>query len=281
MTMTRNESFLLKEMLPIWANYADGFVFFDDDSTDDTREFLENNKEKYNILSIISRMDDITGVLKIESDIRQELYNEALKHSNMIICMDSDEYLESVITKEQLEKVLSQEANCTYYLKWVQYTDKYNVRVDGGWKDNMTDRIGKYDNPMIYPPRQMHSLHMPQTPNYRIFPPEIMYIAHLQWIDKRRVGIKQYFWKITDYVNKLLHNADVVGKEAYDNSVNNFDWEYEKALKPLRINADIFSIQDIEKNDRLEFIKKYTKLYNIPNLGDWGLGIHDSCSLDK
>ena len=36
--------FLLKEQLPIWSKYADGFVFFNDDSTDDTLEFLEQNK---------------------------------------------------------------------------------------------------------------------------------------------------------------------------------------------------------------------------------------------
>ena len=47
-TMTRNECFLLKELLPIWSKYADGFVFLNDDSTDDTAQFLEENKEKYN-----------------------------------------------------------------------------------------------------------------------------------------------------------------------------------------------------------------------------------------
>ena len=35
-TMTKNELFLLKEMLPIWQKYADAFVFMDDDSTDGT-----------------------------------------------------------------------------------------------------------------------------------------------------------------------------------------------------------------------------------------------------
>ena len=52
-TITRNELFLLKEMLPIWKKYSDGFVFYVDNSTDGTYEFLEENKEKYNILSIL------------------------------------------------------------------------------------------------------------------------------------------------------------------------------------------------------------------------------------
>ena len=52
-TMTRNECFLIKELLPIWSKYADGFVFLDDNSDDETTEFLKQNKEKYNILEII------------------------------------------------------------------------------------------------------------------------------------------------------------------------------------------------------------------------------------
>jgi ATP-dependent exoDNAse (exonuclease V) beta subunit len=52
-TMTKNEVFLLKEMLPIWQRYADAFVFMDDGSTDGTYEFLSENKEKYNILNIL------------------------------------------------------------------------------------------------------------------------------------------------------------------------------------------------------------------------------------
>lgn len=280
-TMTRNECFLLKEMMPIWSKYADGFVFFNDDSTDDTLEFLEQNKEKYNILSIITRKDDIVGELKIESQVRQQLFDEAYKHTNKIICMDSDEYLESDLTKEQLESILDGEHDCKFYLEWVQYTSKDTIRVDGGWRQNFTDRIGKYSIHPQFPYRQMHSLHLPPAADSKMFPRNVMYIAHLQWLDKRRVGVKQYFWKVTDYVNKLLHNADVVGAEAYDHSVNNFQWTYEYAPKELKVRDDIFSIQDMRKNDRLLFIKKYTRMYNIPNLGDWGMGIHDYCMKDE
>ena len=116
-TMTRNECFLLKEMLPLWSKYADGFIFLSDHSTDDTIEYLTANKEKYNILKIIDRPDDIVGELKMESIIRQNLFNEARKHTNKIICMDSDEYLEGDLTKAQLESVLDQSPDCKFYLE--------------------------------------------------------------------------------------------------------------------------------------------------------------------
>jgi hypothetical protein len=48
-TITRNELFLIKKMMPLWQKYADAFVCMDDRSTDGTYEYLIENKEKYNI----------------------------------------------------------------------------------------------------------------------------------------------------------------------------------------------------------------------------------------
>ena len=275
--MTRNECFLLKEMLPIWSKYADGFVFLSDNSTDDTVEFLTQNKEKYNILSIIDRPDPILHELKNESDVRQSLYDEALKYSSKIICMDSDEYLDGSVSKENLEQFLDENPDTVFYLQWVQYASKNTLRVDGAWNYNLTDRIGSYPTRRTFPYRQMHSLHLPPSLNSKVFDPSTLFIAHLQWMDKRWVGVKQYFWKVTDYVNKITHNADVVGAEAYDNSVNNFAWEYRPAPYELKVREDIFKTQNVLQNDRLNFIVKYTNLLNIPNLGDWNMGIYDYC----
>lgn len=276
-TMTRNECFLLKELLPIWSKYADGFVFLNDDSTDDTAQFLEENKEKYNILSIINIKDDVLNVLKNESEVRQSLYDEARKFSNKIICLDSDEYLDGSITKEQLESALDNSPDTVFYLQWVQYASKDTLRVDGAWKQNLTDRIGYYPERRLFPYRQMHSLHLPTANRSTVIDPTHLFIAHLQWLDKRWVGVKQYFWKVTDYVNKKTHNADVVGAEAYDHSVSNFAWEYSPAPYELKVHDNIYSTQDIKQNDRLKFIVKYTNLMDIPNLGDWNMGIYDYC----
>jgi hypothetical protein len=281
-TLTKNECFLIKEMLPVWSRFVDGFIFLSDGSTDDTVEFLTNNKEKYNILHVIDKPDNLTKKLKNESEYRQELYDTALKYTNKIICLDTDEYLEGSMTKESLERALDTNPNTVFYLQWVQYASKNTLRVDGMWAQNFTDRIGCYPVRKEYAYAQSHCLHMPPTGQHQIIPPNMLYIAHLQWLDKRWVGVKQYYWKVMDYVNKTVHGEGfhVVGKEAYDNSVSNFAWNYAAAPYELRIPDDIFKRQDITKNDRLHFIKKYTKEYNIPNLGDWGMGIYDYCLKD-
>lgn len=275
-TMTRNECFLLKELLPLWQRYADGFVFYNHFSDDDTAEFLENNKEKYNILSIVNPLPTDDVYAPKEADDRQRLFDEAIKFSNKIICMDSDEYLDGTLSKPALESILDKHPDTLFYCQWTQYASKNTLRVDGEWSRSFNDRLGNYVAPAKFPFRTRHSLHLPPAQRVARFNPDELFIAHLQWIDKRWVGIKQYFWKVTDYVMKHQSGfTDVVGKEAYDNSVNNFAWDYASAPFELKVREDIFKTQDVKTNFKLKEIIRLTNMYDIPNLGDWGMGIYD------
>jgi hypothetical protein len=278
-TRTKNELFLLKELLPIWQKYADGFVFYDDFSSDGTFEFLTNNKDKYNIVEILrpSEDDDYIKKLKIETDARQLLYDTALKFSNKIICCDSDEYLDGSLSKQQLELFFDENPDTIFSLQWVQYTSKDKIRVDGPWDNNFKVRAGNYKTRGDFGHVQMHSLHLPPAGKVVHVNPAQLFIAHLQWIDKRWVGVKQYFWKINDYVNSHIHNASVVECSAYDVSVNNFNWCYKQAPVDLKVDELIYSKQNIRENYKLQYIKHYTNQLNIPNLGDWGMGIHTYC----
>jgi hypothetical protein len=273
----RNELFLLKHILPIWKRYADGFVFLDDKSTDGTYEYLLENKEKYNILDVlrVNPSDDFDE-LKIETDIRQSVFNKALSYSNKIICLDADEYLDGDFSKEQLNALLDNNPDTVFHLRWIQYTSKNTIRVDGPWKHNLKDRIGCYNKKIDFNKCQMHSTHLPIPINQRAINGNELFASHLQWLDKCFVGIKQYYWKVTDSVNSKKFNCSVAGTEAYNQSVNNFIWEEEYFDYPLRIKSDIF--EDVSKFDnyRLDYVLENSKKYNLPNLGDWNLNISDS-----
>lgn len=276
MTRTRNELFLIKELLPVWQRYADGFCFMVDRSTDGTYEFLLENKDKYNILSVIIK-DVADGVLEIESDDRQRMYDEALKFSGDIICLDTDEYLDGTMTKVQLQEILNTHRDTLLDLRWVQYTNANQIRVDGPWKEVWSpDRVGAYDSKANFRFAQMHSQHMPYLSNqkhFRIGLPHL-FIAHLQWLDKRTVGIKQYYWKVIDYVNRARYNAKTIQPSEYDVSVNNFVWKYEPFPFPLRIATDVYKDQNTLENYKFRYIRDSVDKYNIPNLNDWGMGIH-------
>lgn len=271
-SMIRNELPLIKELLPIWSKYADGFVFYLDTTTDGSLEYLQSVKDQYNILEVLNftHSDD---ELKIETDSRQLLFDTAKKYSDHIICLDADEYLDGEMTKAELQNLLSNTTDSVFYLKWVQYTSVNTIRIDGPWGNNWKDRIGSYKEPVRFAIAQSHSTHLPVSVNQMKIDSNKLYIAHLQWLDKTFVAIKQYYWKVFDYVNNKLYGVSVAGNAAYDSSVNNFQWEEEYTNNLLKINPYIFEKTAVFKNYRLEYIKENTQKYNIPNLGDWGKNI--------
>lgn len=273
-TMTKNEVFLLKEMLPIWQRYADAFVFMDDGSNDGTYEFLTENKEKYNILSILRTNREDSGFF-MESNIRQQLFDEALKHSGKIVCLDSDEYLDGTLSKEQLNEILDTHKNTLFHLNWIQYVGVDEIRVDDKWRDHLADRIGSYTTNTKFRSIQMHAEHLPNPGNGARFGVPHLFVSHLQWLDKKCVAIKQYYWKVFDYVNRTQFGVQTIDHREYDKSVNDFNWEIQKFPFPLKVNLNVYDQQALSDNYKFKFIKENVKKYNIPNLNDWGMGIHE------
>ena len=282
-TLTRDECFLIKQLLPIWKKYVDGFIFMvDSRTTDDTREYLQNNKELFNILEIIEHNFAESPPHESETYGRQKMFDTAYKYSNKIICLDTDEYIDGVLNKQELEEILDFETNTVFLLKWVQYTNKNEIRIDGPWKNNFKDRIGVYSCDVKFTKKASHSSHLPdlqKSNNSKIsekyFDPNKLFIAHLQWLDKKTVGVKQYYWKVWDYVQHKLHEVNIIDRNEYDKSINNFIWENIIFEYPLKVEEDIFKKQNIKENTKLKFIVDQTQIYNIPNLGDWGMGIYD------
>lgn len=274
-TLTKDECFLIKEMMPLWKKYADAFVFMvNDGTTDDTVAYLKSIKDQYNILEIIENEPPVTTV-GLESTIRQKLFDAARKYSNKIICMDTDEYLDGAISKETLERFLDEHTNTTFYLQWIQYANKTQRRIDGPWYSVFHDRIGNYPVDAQYGKGFSHTAHLPYAPTQLKIDPNHLFVAHLQWLDKRWVAIKQYYWKVWDYVNHLTQGVDIIDCRAYDASVNGFNWDLETYKYPLQIREDIYAIQSIENNFKLKYIIENTKKYNIPNLGDWNVGLYE------
>jgi hypothetical protein len=271
---TRDELYLIKEMLPIWQKYADAFVFMDDCSIDGTYEFLTENAIKFNILKVI-RVDRVDGEeLPIESEYRQQLYDEALKHSHKIICLDCDEYLDGAMTKQELNQMLDANPDTLFYSLWVQYTSRNQVRIDGKWASHPVDRIGSYVSRALFKHKQMHAEHLPMPAKYLNINYPNLFVAHLQWLDKKFVATKQYYYKIEDYVNRLKFNAEVVPAVEYDKSVNWDSWKYVSVDFPLKIREDIYRDQDISQTHKYKFMKEQIRKHNIPNLNDWGMEIH-------
>jgi len=270
--LARNEQVLIKELLPVWKKYADAFVFLLDRCTDSSMEYLKSVKDEFNILEILTTEYSEKDLI-IETEVRQKLFDTAYKYSNKIICLDADEYLDGTMSKQELDSLLDQNTDTVFHLQWMQYTSCNTIRIDGPWKNNFKDRIGQYTNYCKFEVKQNHSTHLPFSKQHQAIDPAKLFVAHLQWLDKRYVAIKQYFWKVMDYSNNKLFGIDIVGSEAYDSSVNNFEWEEEYIMYPLKISQYTVSSMAVKNNYRLDYIKDMTKKLSIPNLGDWGFDI--------
>jgi hypothetical protein len=252
----------------------------DNVSDDGTYEFLQDNAKKYNILSVM-RTDRNEDRLTIESDLRQTLFDEALKHSGNILCLDTDEYFDGTLTKEQLEVLLNEKKDTLFHALWIQYTGVNKVRVDGPWRTNWMDRVGSYSKRATFRRLQMHAEHLPVPSNQLWIQMPNLFVSHLQWIDKKQVGLKQYYYKILDYVNKNRFGADTVPPQEYDKSISNFVWGEEEFPFPLKVRENIYSDQPIENNHKYKYIIENVPKYNIPNLNDWGMGFHYAWKTNK
>jgi len=273
-TLTKNELFILKEMLPHWKKYADAFIFMDDSSTDGTYEYLLENKDKFNILNVLRTDTHIENKCAIESNNRQLLYDEAFKHSGKIICLDTDEYLDGNLTKEQLEQILETYKDTLIYMDWIQYTDYNKIRVDGKWRDHIADRIGSYSSRTAFKDAQRHSEHLPHPGKAIKINQPMLFVAHIQWLDKKTVAVKQYYWKVTDYVAQLKFGVKTTQAKEYDSSVNNFNWDIKLFDFPLKVPYNVYENHNVEESFKYKSIKENVQKYNIPNLNDWGMGIH-------
>lgn len=271
-SMIRNDLLLIKKMLPIWKEYADAFVFYVDNSGDDLIKYLNSVKIEYNILELIINNRDEND-LTFETDARQKLFDVGRKYSKHIICLDADEYLCGELNKQDLLKLLDGNPNTVFYLRWRQYTSVNTIRVDGPWAENFKDRIGTYDESSVFDKVQMHSTHLPILKNKKVISDSDLHIAHLQWMNKLYVSIKQYFWKVCDYITENIHGIPTAGILAYDESVNNFDWQEEYVDELCKVPSWVFEDLAVNDNYRLNFIREMSIKYNIPNLGMWGYDI--------
>jgi hypothetical protein len=267
-TIARNEFHLIKELLPIWKKYADGFVFLLHNSTDETESYLESVAGEFNILKVL-KVDD-GDMCPIETDKRQLLFDEARKYTNKIICLDADEYLDGSMSKDELSDMLEINPDTTFHLNWIQYTSINTVRVDGPWQVNFKDRIGNFTNSSKFVTTQMHSTHLPTTPTNKLVDRDKLFIAHLHWLNKTYAAIKQYYWKVEDYINNKNFGINTVGNQAYDNSVNNFEWEEEYTSDLLKVSPWVIDEITLNSNYRIPILKSRIKQYNIPDLGSWG-----------
>jgi len=251
-TMVKNEGVTLKLVLPIWEKYeVDYYIFYDDNSTDDTVETIYNILPKEKVIIINDKLPEFN-----EGYYRQKMLDKSRELGvDYIISLDSDELLSSSITKD-FKSFLSIYDTYDLYLFW------YNV-VEDGLMLYRSDSL--YENnyrSFVLPVKHMGNLdtsqwkyHTPRTPVVtlpRTFTKDYG-VIHLQSANKKYYAFKQLWYKHHELIN-YKHDITFINNR-YDPVVNNLNFNPQFTPQNIIEGINI----DLSFYDGLEEEKGYVK----------------------
>lgn len=245
-TMVKNEEILLSNVLPIWKSYpVDYFIFYDDNSTDNTNNIIYENLPKEKVIILNDKIERFN-----EGYQRQKMIDESRNLGiDYVICLDADELLSANIVKNFSSFIKIYETT-DLYLYW------YNV-VNDTLSEHRTDPL--YENNyrcFVLPLKHTGNLdvnlwqyHTPRTPNVnlpRLFTKEYG-VLHLQSSNKKYYALKQLWYKHYEHLN-YGHGFDYINQR-YDPVVNNLN--FNERVTPFEIfegiNIDLSFMDGLEK----------------------------------
>jgi len=258
-TMIKNEEVMLSHVLPIWKNYpVDYFIFYDDNSTDNTNNIIYDFLPKEKVIILNDKLERFN-----EGYQRQKMIDESRNLGiDYVICLDADELLSSNIVKNFSSFIKNYETT-DLYLYW------YNV-VNDTLSEHRTDPL--YVNNyrcFVLPLKHTGNLdvnlwqyHTPRTPNVnlpRSFTKEYG-VLHLQSSNKKYYALKQLWYKHYEHLN-YGHGFDYINQR-YDPVVNNLN--FNERLTPFEIfegiNIDLSFMDGLEKTKGyIDYVKQNYK----------------------
>ena len=216
-TMIKNEGLLLDCVLPIWKTYAvDQFVFYDDNSTDNTLEVIAKHlpPERYVIYN------DKLPAFNEAYHRSKMLQHSRKKRADYVLSIDADELLSANLCND-LGDVLKEYETKDIWLFWYNVVgDSLNqTRNDPAYVSNYRSFIlplkhtgnldlsqWKYHTPRV----PLVNLPKAHTKDYGVL--------HLQAINRRFYALKQLWYKHYESVN-YNHSIEDINRR-YDPVVN-------------------------------------------------------------
>jgi hypothetical protein len=254
-TMVKNEEILLSNVLPIWKSYpVDYFIFYDDNSSDNTLSVIQNILPKEKIIIINDNLDKFN-----EGYQRQQMINKSRElNVDYVICLDADELLSTSITRD-FKKFLSIYDNTNLYLYWFNIVnDSLNYyRSDPQYINNYRSFV----LPLKYTSNldtNLWQYHTPRTPNINLPSSHTKEygIIHLQSANKKYYTFKQLWYKHYEYLN-YKHTVEFVNQR-YDPVVNNLTFNEtttpNNIIYGITINLSFFEGLEVTKG-YYDFVK--------------------------
>jgi hypothetical protein len=251
-TMVKNESIMLDNILPIWKKYPiDYFIFYDDNSTDETCEIIKKHLDKDRFIILNDKLPKFN-----EGYQRQKMIDESRNQKfDFVFSIDADELLSSSIVN-----------NFDSFLKNYESIDLLLF-----WYNCINDSINYYRNDPLYsnnfrsfvlPLSKTSNLninnwryHTPRTPNVNL-PKQTTKdfgVLHLQSCNLKYYVLKQLWYKHYEFVHYGLSANEI--NQKYDPVINNLNFHPRPMIKNIIEGIDI----NLTFFDDLQEIKGYKK----------------------
>lgn len=256
-TMMKNEEDLLKVILPIWEKYpVDKFVFYDDNSTDNSCDIIKSilHENRYEIIN--DKKEKFS-----ESYNRQRILDYSRnENADFVFTIDVDELLSSNIIYN-FDRFLKYYETNNLMLYW------YNVVNDTLTQTRNDAQYANNYRSFILPLKHTSNLnpdnwkyHTPRTPHVNLPPTYTKKygVIHLQSLNRKFYIIKQLWYKHHEFVY-YNHSVEFINQR-YDPVVNNLNFSPIKTpdeiIEGIDIDPKIFDSL-LEKKGYLDFIKKH------------------------
>jgi len=251
-TMMKNEAKILPSILKIWKEYPiDLFIFYDDNSTDNSIEIIKEVLGEGRYIIINDNLDTFN-----ESHNRQRMINVSREQGvDIVLSIDCDELLTSTITSDfgKFLKIYEKQDMWLYWYNSVNNTIT-DYRADPQYVNNFRSFVLPLTNTGSLDMSQF-KYHTPRTPSVGL--PKIHSteygILHLQAMNTKYYAIKQLWYKHHEFVH-YGHTVEFINSR-YDPVVNGLNFNPKKIPDRLIDGIDF----DVKVFDGLEVDKGYLK----------------------
>lgn len=254
-TMMKNEEDLLNIILPIWEKYPiDKFVFYNDNSTDNSVEVIEQFLPKERFTIINDKKNNFS-----ESYNRQRILDFSRdEKADFVFSIDVDELLSFSIL-DNFERFLKFYDTNNLNLFWYNVVNETvnQSRNDPQYRNNYRSFVLPMKKTANLNPNNW-KYHTPRVPHVDL-PPSYTKkfgVIHLQAINKKFYAIKQLWYKHHEFVH-YNHSVEFINNR-YDSVVNNLNFEAvetpKEIVEGINIDSKIFDSL-LEKKGYLDFIK--------------------------
>ncbi len=253
--MVKNEEVLLSEVLPIWKEYQiDKWVFYNDNSTDNTEELIRQELGKRAVVL----NDNLPKFHEAHHRSRMLEYSRD-NGADYAIAIDADELMSRNLV-DNFEEVLEMNSKYNIMYYWFNVVGDINhMRQDPSYIENYRTFIMPLANTGKFDMRGW-KYHTPRTPviNLPHVATKDVGFIHLQSINKEFYALKQLWYKHFEFkeYNHSIHEIN----HRYDTVVNNMNFmEKEvprKIVEGIEFDASVY--------DKLAEVKGY-KDYILKN----------------